>query len=117
MNPVHRIVRGTSADILIPLIYGGVETPVDGWGFRLTVKPERDDDATDAAALLRLSTQAGTIVPHDATRVRALIVPADTAGRAVGRYVYDVEGISPSGRIEALERGWLYLDREVTAML
>ncbi|MEK7767877.1 MAG: hypothetical protein AAB368_16725 [bacterium] len=113
MLKTHRIFRGASADLKFPLLYSGVAQPIEGWKFWFTAKLLPND--ADAAALLAKTTDNGGIVAHDATNARVLIEPADTKTKAIGRYYYDIEAQSPSGRREPLEHGYLYIDPEMTS--
>ncbi len=112
MLKTHRVPRGGSADIKCPLLYNGAEQPIEGWKFWFTAKLLPND--SDAAALIQKTTDNGGIVAHDATNARVLIEPADTAGKTIGRYYYDIEAMSPGGRREQLEKGYLYIDPEMT---
>lgn len=112
MLKTHRVPRGGSADIKFPLLYSGAEHPIEGWKFWFTAKLRPNQ--ADADALFQKTTDNGGIVAHNQTNARVLIVPADTAGKTIGRYHYDIEAMSPGGRREQLEKGYLYIDPEMT---
>ena len=86
--------------------------PVEGWRFWLTVKASEDD--ADSDALFQLSTDAGTILPHGSTTVRAEGTPVLTKTAALGKYVGDFQAMSPSGRLETLEKITVILEAETT---
>lgn len=112
MLKTFTITQGDTRYLRIPLLKGKVRCPVVGWAFWFTVKARAAD--ADAAALLQKSTAAGTISTLDGTSSYAKLAPADTKNARPGKYLYDVQGKSPSGDIFTLEHGYLVIAAEIT---
>ncbi len=106
------ITQGDTRYLRVPLLNGPVRCPVVGWAFWFTVKAAAAD--ADAAAILQKSTAAGTILSLDATSVCVKLQPADTKDIVAGKYLWDLQGKSPSGDIYTLERGYLVVAPEIT---
>ena len=92
--------RGDDRSILIGVsLTSG--TLVGSLSVRCTFKVSTDD--TDDNAVLKLSTDDGTIQIVDATHVRLLFRHADTSTVAGGRYYVDIQVVTSDGLVETFE--------------
>lgn len=109
---VHKVNRGDTFFLKVPLYFDGVLEPVAGWTFWFTVKADPENEE-DAAAIIQKSSGSG-ITGLDATSVIVRVGPADTKTKPVGSYYYDIQGKSPAGDIYTLEEGAFVLKPEST---
>lgn len=117
--PVERdwvLVRGDSAarTVLYAVTSEPVTDPV-GWQVRMQVR--RD---TDAEVWLEKTDTDGITVSVDGGKLvaRIVVLPGDTAGWDRSKWVgrYDVEVVSPGGRVTTILRGAFTVEGDVTVI-
>lgn len=107
----HRITQGDSATLRVPLFLDGAAAPIAGWQLVLTVK-ESPDDADPG--VLQCTADNGRVTELDAYAWRVKLPAAATKALTPAQYYYDLQGLSPAGEPQTLERGHLIIDPEIT---
>lgn len=99
------MTRGDSASIPITLKRGGEDyTPVEGDTIRFAMKKAYKDP--DDQVLVNKAIPTDTMILE--------IEPEDTKGLPMGKqYVYDIEFVSATGKVDTFVRGIIELGNEV----
>jgi hypothetical protein len=115
MKTILRITQGDDRWLEIPLLRDGLPQPY-GFGAEVWVTAKAGAGDADAAALLQLSvTGGGVLIPDPGANLAlAHFSPADTKGKAPGRYEADVQVRLASGEIQTVATFILLLDAEIT---
>jgi hypothetical protein len=115
MKKILRITQGDDRWLEIPLYRDALPQPY-GLGAEVWVTVKASADDADAAALVQLSVGGGGVLIPDPTANIALahFSPADTKGKAPGKYDADVQVRLASGELQTVEKFTVLLDAEIT---
>jgi hypothetical protein len=111
MLKTYHLVQGDAFSLKAPLLVDGIATAIEGWQCWFTVKRSPSD--ADESAMAQKTLGDG-ISAYDAVTWLIELDPADTQSGALGRYQYDIQAKSPDGKIFTLEKGYLFLDSQIT---